>query len=103
MKNNISFLGKFFTIYVILWFNVFDTIGRYLAPKILFFPNKKNLILLFSIVRISLIVLLFIIGNSNGKDNIFDSFYFELIIMIFFSLTNGYVTVNCYIYGGEMC
>lgn len=90
-------LGKtefsWFTITVILLFNIFDTVGRKLASYI---HLRPSIIIFLSYARIGLVVLTILLTQKDtDKTTVFENDPFRVLNLIVFSITNGYISTQC--------
>lgn len=76
-----------FSVTMITIFNVFDTLGRYIAGKIALF--NKNSIIILSTIRLLFIPSFILIQLKYYPDWIFGSDQFKVINMVLFAITNG--------------
>lgn len=86
-------VGSYKTISFILIFNIFDTLGRKLAG--IWHINAK-LVMLGAVLRSLFIPIMIMLALKDKKDiPIFETDAFRIIDLIFFSVTNGYISTQC--------
>jgi len=88
-------------LYVVTFFNVLDTIGRFLPTWLSAFKNCQNITLIFSIIRIAFAGAFFLIALS-GDDTTWNTKWFKILILFLFSITNGYGTTSHMMFGPNM-
>ncbi|CAD5110857.1 DgyrCDS223 [Dimorphilus gyrociliatus] len=94
---------KYFTpVICFLLFNVFDLVGRTIAGFYQWPKFKSNLLPLFCILRIGFIPL-FVFCNVQPRlylvTYLFQNDVAPAVIMVFFALSNGYLSTLCMMYG----
>ena len=106
LSTTFDFLGDsaldvaWFSVLMITIFNIFDTIGRFLASWVRIFTPKTLLILtLFRLVFIPTSIL---IQLEHSPSWLFQSDWFRITNMALFALTNGYNSTLCMIYGPSL-
>ena len=91
---------SFFILTTLTLFNVFDTIGRYMAGlKCSQLPRKATVILIY--LRVVFIATFLLTAFEVGPEWLFCSDWFKLTNTILFALTNGWLSSLCAIYAPE--
>lgn len=84
---------------IVLLYNIFDTIGKYIGVTRIFFTQKKIVAL---VLARFLFFLTFLLNVQNSVDVSFlASAWFCLVNLAFFALSNGYLTTAIFILGSE--
>ena len=84
-------------LYVVSFFGVLDTLGRFLPSWLEAFKNCKQFTIVLGIFRIVLAGIFFIIAWSDNN-SFANSIGFKVVILFLFSITNGYVTTSHMMY-----
>lgn len=78
-----------YDIIIILLFNVFDTVGRFMGGKF-HLPGKT--VMLLSALRSVFVITTTLIAFDASPDFIFGSDWFKIANMALFAISNGYVS-----------
>lgn len=84
--------GSWYSLMVILIFNVFDTVGRY-SGGIKVFPAK--LVIFLSLLRTVFIVTTVGFALEWSPLSVFGSDFFRVLNLVVFSVSNGFVSTQC--------
>ena len=99
LKNIYNFDATWNPVLLVLTYNIFDTIGKYIGVLRICFTKKK--ICLLVLMR-CLFFITFLLNVQNTYDMSFlTSDWFCLINIAFFAITNGYLTTAIFILGSE--
>lgn len=92
--------GAWFAVLMVTFFNIFDTIGRFLPSKLqLFTPNN---VFILTVSRLIFIPLCVLIQLSSSPHGIFKSDWFRIVNMAIFAITNGYNSTLLMMFGPSM-
>jgi len=83
---------SWYDIIIILQFNVFDTIGRWLGGKL---HLSGKTIIAMSYLRVVFVVSTALIAVEASPGFLFGKDYFKVLNMMLFGISNGYVGTQC--------
>ena len=87
-----------YSILVILIFNIFDTVGRQLGGKI---HVAKGIVIALGIIRLVFIFTTTAIPKVS-EDSWINSDVFKILNLVLFSVSNGYTQTQCFIKAPQM-
>lgn len=99
---NKNYVNAWFSVIMVLLFNLFDTFGRLVPAWVISFnPGSiwKRLVIVLSIFRFIFIPTSIMIQLNLGPSYIFQSDWFKMLNMMIFSFTSGFTTTLLMVFG----